>query len=127
MAEHPSSVAAFRQILGLPPLFAMKLDAGCFRCQLDLAAFSLRPLKDPPARLVFLAMPKIGRHGFSQLPSRSNRRRAPQRVKHPNRLRRLAPQPHFVSAHASAWVEFDNGQATKGFGDFLCTRSVAGR
>jgi hypothetical protein len=70
---------------------------------------------------LFLGIPVEARYGLTKRPPRRGRWRPSHSVKRPDCLRRLAPQPRFVAAHAvkQGWVKIGKVQETLGDGSGL--------
>ena len=65
----------------------------------------------------FLGVPVKARYGLAKRPPRRGRWRPSHSVKRPDCLRRLAPQPRFVAAHAVKQGRVKVGKAQETLGD----------
>src|SRR5262249_6101593 len=66
---------------------------------------------------LFLGVPVKARYGLAKRPPRRGRWRPSHRVKRPDCLRRLAPQPRFVAAHAVKQGQVKVGKALETLDD----------
>src|SRR5262245_63921106 len=66
---------------------------------------------------LFLGVPVKARYGLAKRPPRRGRWRPSHSVKRPDCLRRLAPQPRFVAAHAVKQGRVKIGKAQETLGD----------